>query len=607
MKSALRQLCVVLALAVILWPPVSRAAKPVEGLLEQAEQKRSSNPAAFRELLTRLNALADSATPLERQRIAYLNAYQQSITGHLDESIRQARRLIAQTRDAGLKFRAGALVVNSYALSGNYNDGLRQLEETFRLMDQVKDPALREHALISATTLYNQIGQYQLASHYAEQVMHSPASGRSLCFAGFYEYDALQKLDLLPEDDAPLLKAISNCVDQHETIMANFVRVTLARKWVQEGHKDRAIALLKAHLAESEATGYPRVIAESTSLLAELFFARGDVAMAEENARAAVIRSEKIANTPPVVSAFLTLYRIADLRRDPAAALAAYKRYAEAERGYLEEVKARELAYHLVRLEARQKNQQIQLLDRQNRLLQLQQRVEQQKAANSRLLMLVFAIFTLFVVFWAYKTKRMQMSVRRMAETDALTGICNRHHFTLQAEKMLAQGTKTGEQASLIMFDLDHFKSINDNFGHVTGDWVLKQVAQTCSELCRRVDYFGRLGGEEFAILLRGCELKAATRIAEDCRMRVARIDSSGSGFEFQITASFGVSSTATSKHDLDKLLSQADQMLYRAKRDGRNRVKAYTADVTAELKEHVARLAPSRRESVAAPAGSSA
>src|SRR4029079_10045544 len=98
MKSALRQLCFVLALAVILWPPVSRAAKPVEGLLEQAEQKRSSNPAAFRELLTRLNALADSATPLERQRIAYLNAYQQSITGHLDESIRQARRLIAQTR-----------------------------------------------------------------------------------------------------------------------------------------------------------------------------------------------------------------------------------------------------------------------------------------------------------------------------------------------------------------------------------------------------------------------------------------------------------------------------------------------------------------------------
>ncbi len=76
------------------------------------------------------------------------------------------------------------------------------------------------------------------------------------------------------------------------------------------------------------------------------------------------------------------------------------------------------------------------------------------------------------------------------------------------------------------MFDLDHFKSINDNYGHVTGDWVLKHVAKTCSELCRRVDYFGRLGGEEFAILLRGCDLKAATRIADDCRMRIARIDS---------------------------------------------------------------------------------
>jgi len=142
----------------------------------------------------------------------------------------------------------------------------------------------------------------------------------------------------------------------------------------------------------------------------------------------------------------------------------------------------------------------------------------------------------------------------------------------------------SGEPVSLLMFDLDYFKSINDNYGHVTGDWVLKRVAAVCGELCRGIDHLGRIGGEEFAILLHGCDLKAATRVAEDCRVRLSRIDPLPSGYTFPISASFGVSASSTSGYDLDKLLSHADQMLYRAKREGRNRVRAFVAETSAEL-----------------------
>lgn len=554
--------------------------------MKQAESARSSDPAIFTQLLTQLNANATLATPQQKEHLAYLNAYSQAFEGHFEESVRQAKQLIARSSDVDTKFRAGALIVNSYAGNGQFNEGLHQLEQTLSLINRVRDTALRQHGFLAAATLYNQIGQYQLGRRYAEMVIPAPTSGRMLCFASYLKFDALLHMNALPEDDSGMVQAIDQCADEHEIVMANMIRAGLTRKWIAHGKNANALELLREHLIEAEATRYPRVVAEVESQLGQLLFARNDLAGAKAHATAAVSQSAGIINTPPVIDAYKTLYDIADRRGDPVAALAFYKKYAEANKAYLTEVKARELAYQLVKLEAQQSSQQIELLNRQNRVLQLQQAIDKASAQNSRLLMLLATVLALVLGLWAYKTRRLHASLRRMAETDALTGVCNRHHFTRRAEQSLAQGGKTNEHSALIMFDLDHFKSVNDSYGHVTGDWVLKCVANTCAELCRGIDHLGRLGGEEFAILLRGCDLKAATRVAEDCRVRISRIDSSESGYTFPITASFGVSSTAMSGYDLDKLLSHADQMLYRAKREGRNRVRAYVRDAPIEIAE---------------------
>src|SRR5690606_25185957 len=162
------------------------------------------------------------------------------------------------------------------------------------------------------------------------------------------------------------------------------------------------------------------------------------------------------------------------------------------ERGYREDVAAREMAYQIVRAQSFQQNKQIELLNKQNEVLQLQQRVSEQKAQSSRLLILLLVVLVGSVSYWAFKTKRVQMSLRRMAETDALTSLCNRHYFTQQSAHTLSQAARAGEDVALVMFDLDHFKSINDRFGHDTGDWVLKQVSEHCRSFCRRVDHLGR-------------------------------------------------------------------------------------------------------------------
>ncbi|QSX78769.1 sensor domain-containing diguanylate cyclase [Agrilutibacter solisilvae] len=567
-----------LATVLLAVPRTGGAASQFDVLLDRADAVRSSDPASFQKRLAQLNALIAQASPAQRDRLAYLNAYSQAYAGHFDVAIAQAQRLIETTEDVSLQYRAGALIVNSHAAMRQFVEGLRQLEQMLPLADKVGDPDLRQQGLAVAAVLYNQIGQYELGLRYADQILAAPTSGRAECYAGMLKLEASLHLGVLGEEDAPVMQVIERCRVQHEAVWTNLSRAILARKWAARGERRKAAALLQEHAAEVAATRYPRLIGEIESLQAEFMLAEGDVDGAERHARASIAQSSGMANSLPLVMAHRTLYDIAARRNDPVAALHHYRNYAESDKAYLNDVKARELSYQIVRQETLQKNQQIELLNRRNEVLELEKRVDRAAARNTQLIAALLATLLAFIGYFAYKTKRMQMSFRRLAETDALTGISNRHHFTRQAEEALAFCARSGQDVGLIMFDLDHFKQINDLYGHVTGDFVLRQVAQACRACCRRNDRIGRIGGEEFAILLIGADLAAATRMAQVCCEKIAAVDTQGSGHTFGVSASFGVTTASLSGYDLTRLLSHADGMLYCSKREGRNRVSVYCA-----------------------------
>ncbi len=563
-----------LVLACLCFAPNQGQASPsIEAMLAEAESVRSADPAKFRRLLREIGEVADQATPAQKEQIEYLNAYAQAFAGKFDESIMASRRLMEATKDMDVKIRAGALMVNSYALTRQFTEGLRQLEETMELLPQAKNPDLRIHTRIAAATIYNKLGQYEIGLGYAQQLLASTLPARPACVAGYLRLESLLNLDRIPYDDAEISKVIDQCEKENEAVATSLARVVMARKWASKGQRKKAIALLQDNLSEIEGTRYPLLIGEVHSLLAQYLLEEEDVAGAKEHAQKAVALSAGITYSLPLVMAYRTLYEIEDRGGSPEAALSLFRKYAEADKAYLNDVKAREMAYQIVRQEMLQKNQQISLLDKQNQVLQLQSKLDQKSAQNTRLIVMLLVMLVASIGYWAYKIKRVQLSLKQMAETDALTGVCNRHHFTLQAERALAQCARADEEVSLIMFDLDHFKLVNDRYGHQTGDWVLKQVADACKGFCRRIDVLGRLGGEEFAILMYGCDLRGATRVAEDCRVRLAQIDTRETGHTFAVTASFGVTSSALSGYSLAKLLSHADKMLYRAKHMGRNRV----------------------------------
>lgn len=168
--------------------------------------------------------------------------------------------------------------------------------------------------------------------------------------------------------------------------------------------------------------------------------------------------------------------------------------------------------------------------------------------------------------------------LERRAYTDYLTTLANRRYFLEQAEKELKRVHRRGGKLSILMLDIDHFKQINDSYGHKVGDQVLKRLAEVCLSALRDLDIVGRIGGEEFAVLMPDTGIDHALQAAERLRAAIASTQVVTNRAEsFQFTASFGVAILNHRDDNIDTLLNQADQALYQAKNKGRNRVCSYT------------------------------
>jgi len=175
--------------------------------------------------------------------------------------------------------------------------------------------------------------------------------------------------------------------------------------------------------------------------------------------------------------------------------------------------------------------------------------------------------------------RRAMEQLRRMAVTDELTGIHNRRAFFEQAGEMFRTAQRAASDLAALMIDIDHFKSINDRFGHAVGDEALRGAVEAIGDALPPEALLGRLGGEEFAVLLPASAMAAAATLAESLRTAIARVRLNDAGSALVMSASIGIAHRSEGAADLDALLRCADDRLFQAKRDGRNRVRDATRE----------------------------
>jgi len=167
-----------------------------------------------------------------------------------------------------------------------------------------------------------------------------------------------------------------------------------------------------------------------------------------------------------------------------------------------------------------------------------------------------------------YENKLVEMNLR-----DGLTGAYNRRFLESKLEEEFNRHKRYGGVYSIIIFDIDHFKNVNDSFGHQCGDFIIKSITARVSSLIRNVDYVARYGGEEFCCVLPETGIQAAARIAERFREAVSQLENNFDDNVIKVTISLGVAEFREDIASSSQLMKKADEALYTAKKEGRNRV----------------------------------
>lgn len=589
----------VVALAALLIATRATAGMPADasGLLQKADSIKNADHAQFIAILSSLDERAARLSGAQKEYLRYLKGWNAVIEGDDATATSLLQQTIQQSQDVTLQFRARSTLMNLQELTRHYDAAYTELDRLVQLLPRVSDKVAREQALMNAAQLYRAVGQTDSSLRYAQTLIDENWAGRGVCRGGQQKLAALYESGRLTTVSAEAQAIIAACTKLGELGYANEINTHVAKLYIGQGRFDDAITLLTDHYDEAVRTQYPRLVAEIDSLLADAYRRKGFAVLAQKFASDSVARGEKDQYPQTAARALQVLYDLAKEQGDFKSALAFHENYVAADKGGLDEVSARQLAYEKVVNENIADQLQLAALNQQKQVLQLQKALGAEAVENSRLYIALLIAILAFIGLWAYKVKRSQLHFMSVSRLDGLTGICNRPHFIGQAESAVEHSSKARQELCIILFDLDHFKAINDRHGHAMGDSVLQQTVARCQAHLRANEVFGRFGGEEFSILLPGTGLEAARQRAEQLRMAIAAVVASSGELESNVSASFGIATTASSGNELRQLLAHADAALYQAKRTGRNRVVLYDPNVAIVI-DPDERLQPAPRSS---------
>jgi diguanylate cyclase (GGDEF)-like protein len=552
-----------------------------DNILKLADSVRSSAPNQSYDLLKNIDK--SQLTKIQKNLYDFLLAHYHFTNGEPQKSKKLLIQLLEEESINTIKFRAFSSLITVYMSIHDWSNAI-QTTKTLQLELSHK-PELhyitREESEFKIFDFYNQIGEYQHAKKLGVELMAKVKSTKIQCVT---KTNLLfSHMETTPEQISPkdFYQAKSLCQVLRDTMLDNIVNAYFAKYYLIINKPLEAIEVLSSNLAAVKSTQYQALIASFHELMSKSYLAINDFEQAEKYAKIVLSSEKQHQYEPSITTAYQVLADVAEQSKNFDQAFYYYKQYSEAKQLNLDQETAKVLALQKAQFDDVEKSVQIALLDKENALLKTQALLDITSAQNKRLALALLTMVLIVFVLWTYKNRRNYLRMQHYAQTDELTGIANRHYFTQQANTAIMYCKRTDQPVSFIMFDLDYFKRINDTYGHQAGDVALKIAVDAAKLACRKNDIVGRLGGEEFGILLPGCASHLASFIAEKCRKAIEHSDFTSSGHKLDVTASFGIADSSNCEYNFEKLFAGADFALYQSKDMGRNRVVQYQKEIS--------------------------
>ncbi len=540
----------------------------------------SSDHPRFIRILKQLHHIENSLTPEQMQHLELLDAVNNDMAGQSTLAVRQYQDILEHPLDPLTGIRARTALIALFLHQQKYVEAYSLANKLIADIPKIKDRRVRLFALKILIRVSSSEERYDQAIRYADQLEALGGNEEYRCEAGVFRTLAmLYRGDSTTAAHADFDKTIDACRAAKMLGFAESLRLDWAELMTEEGHPDRTIAYLRRIRPDVMRSGFKPNVSALEAFLSRAYLRKGQYKRAREHALAALDASNQQGSHWTLQYTYRTLYLIDKHEHRYASALRMHEQFLQQYKASMADTRDQAMAYQVVKQDVMSKKLRLEELGKQNRILQLHQSLDRESAETSRLYVLLLSLVLAFIVLWAYRVKHSQLRFRKMARRDDLTGVCNRQYFFEQAEQVLLRLEKTGTQACFLILDMDHFKRVNDQYGHASGDHVLKHVAQTCRQELRDPDLFGRLGGEEFGILIPGCSRAQGMEVGDRIRRALASTAVTvRDNASVTITASIGLASTELCSHSLKPLLVAADEALYAAKRSGRNKLILHTA-----------------------------
>ena len=547
-------------------------------LLSSAESNRVKNPAQFRADINQLLSLEKQMLPEQQETFKFFRGYNYAFEGQSTKAMQIYDELIAGAKDPLVKHRALVSAANLLAIRRNYEKSLDYLDRAMVSVEQIDSKTIRHQLWATAAVIYNLFEDYDLSLNFVNLIINDDVQDEYYrCAAYNIKIRIELKQELVTATDTAIDDVINTCNEAGLNFFSLYIVTGQAEYFLNKDQPADAITALKAYFHEAQAIGHANLISFYNHLFAQAHWALNNRPQAAEYALNAVSVGREGDFNIQIVKSYELLYRYYLSLGDYESALEYHEKYSQADKANLDDTIAKNMAYQVARHRNIETAQRVKLLSQENELLTLQKDLSKKRADNIKLLLILLSVLVGLVILWAYKIKKRDKFLEKQAALDHLTNIFNRKGMEEYMSLNLAKSKDKKVIVSFAIFDLDLFKNINDEYGHMVGDWVIKKVTRVCSKLGGKSFVLGRLGGEEFCITVINSSAIELRDFCNRCRLAVQEIDTSETGHNFTISASFGVTSTSISGYSYSDLLTDADAAMYKAKRQGRNQVALFS------------------------------